>query len=337
MTVGNRGFQTIFKMLIKNRMVVFILGIFLVPLQIGLARNRVMPDTLSAAPYEAAKKVGMITSPLMEEISGLAASSMNEGVLWVINDGGNRPLLFAVSKTGNTLATFQIQNAKNNDWEDLSIYKNNNDVYVVIADVGDNRAERDFCSLYAVKEPVIENRQMKDEILLKAAWRKDFKYTDGPKDCEAMAVDSRNNRILLLSKRTKFPILYELSMGKSDNQPLATARPIAQIRNIPSPTKEDLKSRYGKGMSWPTAMDLSYDGTQLIILTYKDAYYYKRLGNKSWKAVFKHSPLRIILPDPNMGELVQREAICIEGKSGQLFVTSEMLPAPIYQVNPKGR
>jgi hypothetical protein len=44
------------------------------------------------------------------------------------------------------------------------------------------------------------------------AWRVRFRFEDGPRDCEAMAVDPEQPRALLLSKRTEPPVLYELTL-----------------------------------------------------------------------------------------------------------------------------
>ena len=50
--------------------------------------------------------------------------------------------------------------------------------------------------------------------------------------------------------------------------------------------------------------------------------------------VMQSLPKQIRLPHPNSGELVQREAICIDHSTGQIIVTSEQVPAPIYTLDP---
>ena len=106
------------------------------------------------------------------------------------------------------------------------------------------------------------------------------------------------------------------------------------LKNIPHPTKEDLKVRYGKYRSQPTAMDISPDGMNLVVLTYKHAYLYTRSAGQDWSDAVSKDPECIILPLPDTGVLSIREALCFGGSSMQLFVTSELTPAPIYRLEP---
>jgi len=281
--------------------------------------------------------VGTISNPSIIEASGLATSYQNRNILWVINDGGNPPALFALSAQGETVGEFTIENAQNRGWEDLASFCLNDTNFLMIADVGDNFRMRNFYSLYVVKDPDIQKYPSQKDNLLDIAWQIKFQYEDGPKDCEAIAVDPQEKRILLLSKRTKPPILYELPLKLKTTDTILTARRIARLTNIPPPTKGDLKGRNGKYRSLPTAMDLSPDGKTLIILTYQHAYYYRRDTNQTWKEVFLKKPQIILLPHPHTSELKLREALCIDPINGELFVTSEYASAPIYSLKPSGQ
>ena len=64
-----------------------------------------------------ALKVGHLANPQITEASGLASSRLYPSVLWIINDGGNDPLLFAVGIDGADLGTFRVDGAENYDWE----------------------------------------------------------------------------------------------------------------------------------------------------------------------------------------------------------------------------
>lgn len=293
--------------------------------------------SLVHAPYQEAVKVGTISNPSIDEASGLAASYQNRDILWVVNDGGNPPTLFALSPQGETIAEFNVENGQNRDWEDLASFSLNNTNYIMIADVGDNFGMRSFYSLYVVKDPDIRKIRLKNGNLLRIVWQIKFQYEDGSKDCEAIAVDTQQKRILLLSKRTKPPILFELPLTKRAPDTILTARPIARLNTLPQPTKDDLKYGNGKYRSLPTAMDLSPDGRTLVILTYQHAYYYRRNANQTWADTFLKKPGIIPLPQPNTGELKLREALCIDPRNGELFVTSEYASAQIYSIKPAGK
>lgn len=296
----------------------------------GVPAVRTADAPLENAPFQGAVKTGTISDFRIQEASGIFASQKNKSVLWVVNDGGNAPILYALLPDGQFFAKYPIEGEiKNTDWEDLAGFQYKGKDFLVIADVGDNRGQREFYTLFVVKEPAPGATGP-----LKLQWQMRFNYEDGPRDCEAVAVDTVNQKILLLSKRQKQPVLYELPLVIAPPDTLYTARPIATISNIPRPTASDLKEKYGKYRARPTSMDLSADGRTLVILTYKNGYTYSREMNQTWAQAFQSLPKLIRLPHPNTGELVQREAICIDHETGRLIVTSEQTPAPIYTLEP---
>jgi len=79
-------------------------------------------------------------------------------------------------------------------------------------------------------------------------------------------------------------------------------------------------------------MDISSDGNTLAILTYKHGYLFRQKTGQDWNDAFLSLPEIIRLPAT--GELVWREALCIDRNTGQIIVTTEQLPAPIYILEP---
>ena len=297
---------------------------------------------LEPALFKDAVRTGTISSPDITETSGIFASRTNKSVLWVVNDSGNPAALYALTYRGKHLGTFFLKEkdgraVKNTDWEDLSGFEYRGEHFLVIADVGDNRARRRFCSLLIVREPSLgQDAAAADgaDGTLAVRWQMRFQYENGPRDCESVAVDIRSKKILLLSKRTRPPVLYELPLALSTRDTLYTARPVAEITTIPPPTALDLKKKYGRYRSRPTSMDLSADGRSLVVLTYKDAYLFRRDTGLTWQTVLADPPRVIRLPHPDTGELVQREAVCFDPGTGRLIVTSEKPSAPIYTLSP---
>ncbi len=284
------------------------------------------------SPYAKARPWGQIIDSRINEASGMAMSGINENCIWIINDSGNSNLLYGVSPRGRVKNVFRIQGAKNRDWEDLACFSIKGQPYLMIGDMGDNRAKRDFCMLYVVPEPNLSKGDPREIQTIPFAWQIRYKYQDGPRDCEALAVDERGNRVLLLTKRDIPPVLYGLELKKTRANEQAVAKPIAHISNIPSPTKEDLKNKYGRYYSQPTAMDLKDKGNTLVILTYKHAYLYAKTPGMSWKEAFLSFPATIALPHPATGQLLIRESLCIDPYTQDIFITSERVPAPIYRL-----
>ena len=114
---------------------------------------------------------------------------------------------------------------------------------------------------------------------------------------------------------------------------LFVAKKAAAVRQIPPPSDEDLLQKYGKYRSQPTALDLSPDGRQAVVLTYKHAYLFNRERHNSWAAALSGQPQTIPLPLPqDRSDFRQREAICFVAGGRALLITSEGHGAEIFRL-----
>jgi hypothetical protein len=200
-----------------------------------------------------------------------------------------------------------------------------------VADTGDNRARRREVALHVVAEPEPDaDGLFRGEVW--PAWTIRFCYEDGPRDCEAVAVDERAGQVLLVSKRTVPPVLYRLPLRPAATDGVLTARRLATVFGLPAPTAADLEQPYGRYRSRPTALDLAPNGLRAALLTYKDAYLFARRLGESWAAAFARQPQRIRLPDAD--SLPQREALCFGPDGQSLLVTSEGANAPLFLLAP---
>ena len=258
-----------------------------------------------------AVKVGHLANPQITEASGMAPSRLYPSLLWVINDGGNDPLLFAVGIDGADLGTFRVQDAENYDWEALASFEMQDTAYLLIADVGDNWEQRKTCSLYVVKEPAITEIGLSNNTAVNTVWRIHFTYEGGPRDCEAVAVDVARRRVLLMSKRGLVPTLYELPLQPTNDDTIAIAR---RLTTVPY-------------FTWPTAMDLSPDARSAVVLTYDSAYLFFRGQNQDWADAFDKQPLPL-----QFSKLRQQEAACFGFYGKSVYVTSERIPAPLVRI-----
>ena len=259
-------------------------------------------------------KTGDLANLQITEASGIAPSNLNPSLLWVINDGGNDPLLFAVGVNGSDLGTFRVKDAQNDDWEALASFKMQDSAYLLIADVGDNRSKRPVCSLYVVKEPDLTKIGLSHTTVVDIAWHIRFTYEDGPRDCEAVAVDMAAQRVLLMSKRGLVPTLYELPLQPNAGDTIATARRLTTVPHF----------------TWPTAMDLSPDDLSAVVLTYNNAYLFFRRQNQDWAEAVKKRPQPL-----QVSRLRQQEAACFGFYGKSVYVTSEKIPAPLLRIELK--
>ena len=83
---------------------------------------------------------GYLEDERIREASGLARSGRQTDLLWVHNDRGNKPRVFAIGTDGAQRGDFRLQDVDNNDWEDLASFLVDDVPYLMIAEVGDNDA-----------------------------------------------------------------------------------------------------------------------------------------------------------------------------------------------------
>ncbi|MEW6078381.1 MAG: hypothetical protein AB1724_11250 [Thermodesulfobacteriota bacterium] len=308
---------------------VLMFALILVRLQGGAAPPVAPEPAGKEALYGPAVQVGTIVDPEIAEASGLAASRRDDNLLWVINDSGNPAALFAITPNGRILGKFILAGTPNDDWEDLASFTLDQIPYLLIADTGDNMAGRTHFALYVVEEPEVMEGLQVQEGTLPVKWRIQFAYPDGPRDCEAAAVDVPRKRVLLLSKHSRSPVLYELPLLPDAAEVKAT---VIGPASIPRPTPEDVRQPYGFSWSRPTAMDLSTDGSRLVILTYKHAYAFVKPPEQSWRSAIAAPGVTVPLPHPGVGLLPIREGLCIQPSTGDLFVAGESPPAPVFRL-----
>jgi hypothetical protein len=271
-------------------------------------------------------KVGKITASKIDEASGVAVSRINDDLLWINNDSGNSASLYAVNSNGDHLVTLNIKKASNNDWEDVASFVYQGKPYLLIADTGDNSESSKSYQLHIVEEPMISQQANQPKLTRKPSWSIKFTYPDGPHDCEAVAVDIVQQKILLLTKRNWPPVLYELPLTAKGK---VVATKLGEIPELPKPTESDIRLvKYFNYANQPTGLDISADGLSAVVLTYSDAYYFSvKQQPTNWLNVLSSRPTEVPVP-----YLTQAEAIGFNQNANTIFVTTEKLPAPLINI-----
>ena len=269
---------------------------------------------------------GVLLDSAVGETSGLAASRIHPDVLWLQNDSGSGPELYAVSRRGRVLARYVVDGVANTDWEDLAAFDLDGRHYLLIADTGDNGGLRKSLQLHVVEEP--------DALAdghLAVAWSIAFRWPDGPHDCEAVAVDARAGQVLLVTKKRRPPMLFALPL-RPRGTGLQVAHPLGPLAGVPRPTQAQLDDEptFGRLIGQITAADLSPDGRTLAVMTYQDLLLYRRRGDEPWAAAVARAPQRHALP-----WLHQAEALGWTSDGNHLYASGEVIPAPIYLLDPK--
>lgn len=273
-----------------------------------------------------ARIAGLVTSDELVEISGLAASRVHPDVLWAINDGGNPARLYALDRRGRILARYQVEGARNRDWEDLAGFELDGRHYLLVADTGDNGGRRNEFQLHVFEEPATL-----EDATLAPAWTLRARWPDGPRDCEAVAVDAAAGQVLLVSKKRNPPDLFALPLHAGGSR-VAEARRIGRLAGVPAASAEMQRNDPQLARLFPqvTSADLSPDRTVLAVLTYGSVLFYRRGSGESWADAVARPPEAHDVP-----LIPQAEAIAWSSGGGGLYATGEFSPAPIFYLVPQ--
>ncbi|HSR65915.1 MAG TPA: hypothetical protein VLM17_09995 [Xanthomonadaceae bacterium] len=276
-------------------------------------------------PLPFAQLSGLLVDPQLDEVSGLAASRAHPDTLWVLDDGGNAPVLYAIGKRGGLVARLRIAGVTNTDWEDLAAFDLDGRHYLLVADTGDNGGLRHSAQLHVVEEPAA----LADGTL-SPAWSIAFRWPDGPRDCEAVAVDAARGEVLLVSKKRRPPELFVLPLRPAQAG-VQVARRIGALVGVPAPDAGELRDnpRAARILHQVTAADLAPDGRRLAVLTYSELLLYTRRGDEGWARATARAPVVHALP-----WLPQAEALGWAPGGQALYATGEGLPEPLFYLNP---
>ena len=287
--------------------------------------NRAAAPTGQAREAPGGELTGVMLDMQLNEVSGLTASHLHDDVLWLHDDGDNPPRLFAVDTRGSRLATFGVEGVTKTDWEDIAGFELDDTRYLLIADVGDNGGLRRTLQLHVVEEPtVLRNAR------LQPAWSIAFRWPDGPRDCEAVAVDPVRGEVLLVSKKREPPELFSLPLRPPAKE-LLTAQRIGTLAGVPTPDAERATAspRRARLDGQVTAAAVSPDRNTLAVMTYRYLLLYPRPANGNWADAVAGTPRTSELP-----WLPQAEALGWSPDGRSLYATGEFIPAPLYRIDP---
>lgn len=269
-----------------------------------------------------ARVSGLMLDSQLSEISGLAVSNRHDDTLWMHDDGGNPPRLFAVDRDGGRVATFRVEGVPKTDWEDIAAFRADGRDWLMLADTGDNGGLRRTLQLHVIEEPAtLENAR------LKPAWSIVFRWPDGPRDCEAVAVDQRRNEVLLISKRRQPPELFRLPLRPQVDPPEVAER-IGRLRMPAALAPQSGTDERAPLSAQVTAASISPDGRRLAVLTYRYLLIYAKATAEDWAKAVARPPRVLTLP-----WLPQAEAMGWDRDGRHVFVTGEFVPAPLYRID----
>ncbi len=244
------------------------------------------------APFQEASKTGQIRSSQLSEVSGLVAGRRNPGVLWVHNDSGDGPRLYAVNTRGELLATATVTGAQARDWEDIAAGPGPQPgiSYLYVGDIGDNGGQYPSITICRVKEPQVDPNGRQQEVRTEPSEAISLIYPDGARDAETLLVDPATRDLYVISKRELFSRVYRAAYPQSTSQT----------------TRLELVCLLPWGFA--TGGDVSADGTRVVVRSMGWASLWNRdPGQPLWRA-FKGKAWTLPLAAEPQGEAIAFDA-----------------------------
>lgn len=256
--------------------------------------------------FAAGVNAGNINNGALTEISGCAASRVNDGIFWMHNDSGDSARIFAVSKTGVLKATYNLSGANAADYEDIAVGPGPvaGQSYVYVGDIGDNGASRNTKQVYRLPEPKVGTSASTQPVE-----KFNFVYPDGPRDAETLMVDT-NGDVYVVSKRETASVgnrVYRFKAPLTNGQTY-TGVEVARIHT-----------------QWLTGGDISADGSRILIRDGGQVYLWLRHDGETVGAALSRAPIKV----PTMDE-PQGEAVCWDRTGTDYYTTSEHVNQPFY-------
>ncbi len=208
------------------------------------------------------------------EISGVAASRINAGILYIHNDSGNPNDVYLTNANGDNIGTLTLTQYGNRDWEDIAVGPGpvSGTNYVFVGDIGDNDSKYSSVFVYRFPEPDLTGKSIPYTADLNNVDKIELKYPDGPRNAESLLVDPATKDIYIASKESNFSQIYVAKYPQSTTS-VTTMTPVAKLY-------------FNKA----TAGDISPDGTEMLLRSNELIWYWKIPAGMSIAQAFLTAP-----------------------------------------------
>jgi hypothetical protein len=221
------------------------------------------------------------------EFSGLVA--LNDSLFIAHNDGGNKPILYCLTSEKKILNQVYIKNAKNIDWEDITIDDSNR---LYIGDIGNNENKRKDLCIYVVNASRILETDSLEAKKISFSYSDQKQFPPEEKSVlhfDAEALDYYKGKLWIFTKSHSKPFdgiskAYSLTIDDT-----------IQVAKLEQKLKFKARSFRKDAI---TAAD-SY-GNKMFLLSYSHIYVLHDYG-AAWIPLYKR---RLWIP-------AQREALCV--------------------------
>lgn len=267
------------------------------------------PPTLPPSPpaglcrsYDEPVSTGVVANDAVTEASGMAASTSYPDIVWMHNDSGGGPFVFATTVAGDDMGAFELD-AVEFDWEDMAIGPGPDPGldYLYLGDIGDNLHFRSAIAVYRVTEPTPDSGGG----VIADVTRFDLAYPNPGHDAEALFVDPVTGDILIVTK------------PDSGDPALIFRAPASQLQEGTTTALIPVGSFPLQSGVSVTAADIDRTGAVIVFRGYNEVWLWER-SDVDFTETFATEPCRT----PSTAE-VQGEAITFTADGYSYYTVSE--------------
>ena len=212
-------------------------------------------DGQPCAAYGPEIALGQVTEPSLNEISGIAVSRRNPGVVWVHEDSGAEPLIHGLNRDGTVAGVIRLEGVENTDWEDIAVGVCDplepERSCVVVGDIGTLGTARADFLLLRFEEPLLDGTGG-EQVIAPEVYP--VVYPEAAEDAESLALTPEGLPVVVTKREDATAGVFRLPDWSAGVWEAAGEVPTGAAG-------EDLTAR-------ATAADLWPDGSRLILRTY---------------------------------------------------------------------
>lgn len=258
--------------------------------------------------------VGTVASPDVIEPSGIAASRVTPGVLYVHNEDTTTVVAISTTNAG-TLGTFNVANVTPADWEDVATGPCPSGSCIFMGDIG--RASANFpvppnqFAVYRIPEPNIGAGQTSGPLLAEAF---PFVYPDGGKDAESIMVHPSTGDIYVITKHSEgLSRVYKFPTPLPAPGTLSTLR---FVSNLQLPVTDD------PNFARATSAAIHPCAERFLLRTYRKVYEFRAATGAGFETAFAATPVSLTDTVEGQGEAIEYQA------DGAGYFTMSESPVP---------
>lgn len=281
----------------------------------------IVPPLPAQVTCEPSQRIGPLP-PELVEASGITRDPRRADVLWLHNDSGHRPGLYAVDLSGRLIGVAPIEDMPAVDLEDIAVGRCDSRWCVFLADIGDNVGIRPFMTVYQLPLPRLPSAGAEDAettagsanvrdlpaIAPEAAFT--YHYPDGSRDAESLVVDWERGEVVIISKGRSGRIgLYSGPIPAADAS--EGSRTLTLRGVLPIPADQGIGHQ-------ATAADLSPDGSLLAVRTYLSLYLFTWRGAEAFDPDVTPFAMSLATIDEPQGE-----GVAFDADGTRLYLASE--------------